>query len=135
MIREFATTDLDRLREIHAANGLPEQCFPDLADPLVLVREVVEHEGAPVMAGFLTGTCEAYLLVDHEAGTPEMRWQWLQELTRRVSRLAWEKGLEQITVWLPPELVDSFEKRLLALGFLRSEWQSYTLPLTGSAKS
>jgi hypothetical protein len=128
------------MMQIHAANGLPANCFPELVikdettgrtvpNPLFLVKEVVEHDGLPVMGGFLRATCEAYLILDHEAGTPEQRWEWLQELTKTVSEKAWARGLDEITVWVPDELIPSFEKRLLDLKFLRSPWQSYTLQL------
>ncbi len=140
MIRAYSSLDLGRLLQIHSENGLPSNCFPELVtqdqatgrvvdNPLFLVKEVVEDNGQPVMAGFIRATSEAYLIVDHAAGTPEQRWQWLQELTKIVSDKAWAQGLDEITVWLPPELLDSFEKRLLNLGFRRSPWQSFTLPL------
>jgi hypothetical protein len=139
MIRDFTFADLDRVREIHAANGLPGNCFPELVtkndkdeeviDPLFLVNAVVEQEGTTVMASFLKGISEVYVLVDHSQGTPEQRWQWLQELTAHMKREAWLKGLDSMTCWVPPEIEKSFADRLKDLGFIRSPWQSYTLPL------
>lgn len=145
MIREYSPLDLGRMMQIHTANGLPANCFPDLviedaggrtvANPLFLVKETVEHDGQAVMGGFLKATSEAFLIVDHEAGTPEQRWEWLQELTKLVAAKAWARGLDEITVWIPPEIIETFEKRLLELNFLRSPWQSYTLQLTGRDKN
>ena len=128
-IRDFTPDDLARLRAVHETNGLPSNCFPDTANPLFIVKQVVDHEGKPVMGGFVRITAEAYLVVDHAAGTPEQRWEWLQELTKAVSDKAYARGLDELTVWLPPELLASFEKRLLALQFVRSPWPSFTLPL------
>ena len=128
-IRDFIPEDLGRLRFAHKSNGLPDNCFPDTTDPLFIVKQVVDHDGQPVMGGFISLTAEAYLIVDHTAGTPDERWQWLQQLTKVVSDKAYLRGLNALTVWIPPELLDSFEKRLLNLGFRRSPWQSFTLPL------
>ena len=128
-IRDFTPSDLERLQFIHESNGLPSNCFPDTTDPLFIVKQVVDDDGRPVMGGFISLTAEAYLVVDHTAGTPDQRWQWLQQLTKVVSDKAYLRGLNALTVWIPPELLDSFEKRLLDLGFRRSPWQSFTLPL------
>ena len=141
IIRDYSPNDLGRLLQIHATNGLPESCFPELItqdqrtglvvdNPLFLVKEVVDENGQPVMAGFARATAEVFLIVDHTAGSPEDRMEWLKQLTRMVASKAWARGLDELTAWVPPQLVDSFEKRLLTLGFVRSPWQSYTLPLS-----
>jgi len=93
----------------------------------MLVKAVVEENGKTVMAAFLRGASEIYLLVDHRHSTPEARWQLLQELKDHLCREAWSLGLDQMTAWIPPEIDKSFSKRLEELGFQRSTWQSYTL--------
>jgi hypothetical protein len=127
VIRTFEERDLTALAEIHAENGLPPNCMPDPADPLMLIKAVVEQHGKPVMATFLKGTSEIYLLVDHNYSTPEDRWQMMQELRDYLCREAWRLGLDQMTCWVPPEIDKSFSKRLEELGFQRSTWASYTL--------
>ena|SRR5258705_9817011 len=127
MIREYQEDDILALQKIRIDNGLPSNCMPDPTDPLMLAKLVVEQDGKPVMATFLRGTSEIYLLVDHEHGTPEERWQQLQELKDYLVKEAWKLGLDQMTCWVPPEIEQSFSKRLLELGFQRSPWQSYTL--------
>ena len=97
MIRKFEEKDTETARKIHEANGLPENCFPDLSDPLFVVKLTVEHEGKPVMAAMLKGASELFLIVDHDAGTPEERWEWLQELTKEMKKRAWELGLDQMS--------------------------------------
>lgn len=129
MIRDLETTDILRVQEIHETNGLPENCFPDLADPLFIVKLAVEHEGKPVMAAALKGASELFLIVDHDAGTPEERWEWLQQLTVEMKKRAWELGLDQMSAWIPPEIADSFEKRLIELGFTESKWRCFTCNL------
>ena len=127
MIREYQEDDILALQKIRIDNGLPPNCMPDPTDPLMLAKLVMEQDGKPVMATFLRGTSEIYLLVDHEHGTPEERWQQLQELKDYLVKEAWKLGLDQMTCWVPPEIEQSFSKRLLELGFQRSPWQSYTL--------
>jgi len=141
VIREFYfDRDIKRMVEIHAASGLPPECLPNLEivdqeknitipNPLYIVKAVMEHEDRPAMMCFLKLTAEIYLLVDHSIGTPEKRWEWLQEFTNYIARSAWEHGLEQLTCWVPQEIEESFAKRLKDLGFRRSPWTSYTLNL------
>lgn len=143
MIRkfDFAPTmfgsDLDKAHEIHKANGLDERCFPNLLiknahgeeipNPLFVVKEIFEVDEKPAMMCFLKMTSELYFLVDHNIGTPEDRWEWLQQFKEHMKRCAWELGLEQMTAFVPTEIEESFSKRLLDLGFVKSPWQSYTL--------
>jgi hypothetical protein len=129
VIREFLTSDMLRVQEIHEENGLPENCFPDLADPLFIVKLAVEHDEKPVMVAALKGASELFLLVDHNAGTPEERWEWLQQLTEEMKSRAYALGLDQMSCWIPPEIVVSFEKRLIQLGFKESEWRCFTCNL------
>jgi len=139
MIRTFTAGDLSRAKEIHAANGLDERCFPnltiktkegeDVSNPLFVTAAVYEHDGKAALMGFLKITSEAYLLIDHTIGTPEERWAWLQEGMEHLKFEGWKRGLEQITCFVPPEIEESFAKRLIDLGFQKSPWQSYTLNL------
>lgn len=147
MIRQFnfaptmLESDLEKARAIHKANGLDERCFPNLMitnvfgdevpNPLFVAREIFEVEDKPVMMCFLKMTSELYFLIDHNVGTPEERWQWLQEFKEFMKRRAWALGLEQMTAFVPTELEESFSKRLLDLGFVKSPWQSYTLNVEG----
>jgi hypothetical protein len=127
MIRPYLPEDLEAVRRIHVANKLPESCFPNVDDPVMLVKKVVEINGEPIMASFLRGTAELYLVLDHDKGTPEERWHWLQRLTAEMKQRAWELGLNEFTAWVPPGIEKSFQKRLKQLGFERSPWHSYTL--------
>jgi hypothetical protein len=140
LIRNFDfDTDVERAKEIHAANELPENCFPNLtitiedgetvANPLFIVKAVYEHQGKIAMMSFLKVTGELFLLLSHDTGTPEQRWQWLCEFKDWMKAEGARQGLEQLTAWIPPEIEESFGKRLLDLGFVRSPWISYTLNL------
>lgn len=127
--------ELAILRDIHAAGGLPENCFPPILldtgvmDPMFVVNEVLENNGQIAMASFLKATLEVFLIVDHTVGTPEQRLEWLQQLTQHMQAAAWGKGFDEMTAWVPRDIERSFEKRLEDLGFVKSPWQSYTLKL------
>lgn len=137
MIRHFDFSEIEKAREIHKANGLDERCFPDLEvrtekgdivpNPLFVVKEVFEHEGAPVLMSFLKITSELYLLVDHTVGTPADRWEWLKAFKEHMKVEAWRLGLDQMSCWIPPEIDKAFSKRLLELGFIKSPYVCYTL--------
>ena len=82
------------------------------------------------MAAFVRLTSEPFPLVDHDMGDPEQRWNQLKELCEDICKDAKSKGLLQLTCFIPPELEQSFGKRLTdekdGLGFVKSPWQSYT---------
>jgi len=140
-IRYFEEKDLLAAHRIHEASGLPDNCFPNLyiknekgetvRNPLYIVGAVYENErNVPSMMSFVKITGELFLLLDHDAGTPEELWQWLQDFKEWMAREAWNHGLEQISAWLPPEIELSFAKRMEAMGFVRSPYVCWTLNLS-----
>lgn len=139
MIRNFEESDTANAHAIHAANELPENCFPNLTiatptgkeepNPLFVVKKVYEHEGQPAMMSFLKITSELYLLLDHRIGTPEERFEWLKELKETMKQEAWKHGLEQMTAFVPLYIEESFSKRLIELGFVKSAYSPWTLNL------
>ena len=124
-VRAYTEGDLESLRAMHAAQefGYP---FPDLADPLFLVRCVVEEDGRPRMAAFLRLTAEAYLLADPREGSPPQRWRWLLALHEAVRQQAAARGLADVQAFLPPRVARAFGRRLAALGWRRDPWTCYT---------
>lgn len=137
MIRPFELADMERARQIHADNTLPECCFPDLMveieggseepNPLFVEKAVYEVEGKAAMMCFLKIRSELWLLLDHTVGTPEQRMEWLKEFKTYMVRQAWMQGLDQMTAFVPADVEESFAKRLLELGFERSSFQAYSL--------
>ncbi|MGB2677689.1 MAG: hypothetical protein WAN12_11465 [Candidatus Acidiferrum sp.] len=131
-IREYDEGDLEALRAIHAAQGFPYE-FPDLRNPLFLTKLVLAGDETDTAEGkgiagaaLLRLTAEAYLLLDPKRGTPGERWQWLLGLHEATRRQAWERGLEDVHAWLPPEIAAKFGRRLMRLGWVRDfEWTPY----------
>jgi hypothetical protein len=138
-VRVYTDDDLEAVQRIHAANGLPPNCLPacckrDAAGnpvnaPLFFMKNVLENGGKVRLASFLKLTAEAFLFVDHEYADAETRWLALQKLTAATLSGAAKKGVEDVTAWLPPHLDRSFGERLIALGFVKSPWPSYSATL------
>jgi hypothetical protein len=148
-IRAYHESDLSALRALHSAQGF-HYAFPDLCNPLFLTKLVLTRDGkqtvaehhseragkcdsekdtaAPPIVGaaFLRLTAEAYLLLDPHAGTPRDRWNWLLALHAAAERDAWQRGLEDVHAWLPPQIAARFGKRITQLGWRRDDsWTPY----------
>jgi hypothetical protein len=150
-IREYQESDLAALRAIHASQGFAYP-LPDLSNPLFVtklilsdseansregeaangdVRERNAAQPAPpqqkiIGAALLRLTAEAYLLLDPSVGTPRQRWQWLLQLHAATERDAWQRGLEDVHAWLPPQIAQKFGKRITHLGWRRDDaWTPY----------
>src|SRR3954468_495660 len=148
LVRPYTDADFDALRAMHAAQnfGYP---LPDLNDPLLLVRMVVEDDavaqGAPAdvaggpeasvwrtvrtrsgrklrMAALLRLTAETYLLADPRDGTPRQRFQWLTALHEETRRAAAERGLSDVQAFVPPQIARAFGRRLEKFGWRRDPW-------------
>ena len=138
-VRLYTDDDLEAVVKIHAANGLPPACLPacckrdangnPINAPLFFMRKILEDDGRVALASFLKLTAEAFVFVDHEHGDAERRWLALQKLTACTLSEAAKKGVEDVTAWIPPQLDRSFGERLIALGFVKSPWQSYSAVL------
>lgn len=124
-VRAYTAEDLNALRAMHAAQGFP-YAFPDLEDPLFLVRQVVEDAGRPRMAALLRLTAEAYLLADPVDGAPAERWQWLTALHDSTRQAAATSGLRDVQAFVPPAIARAFGRRLASLGWRRDPWTGYT---------
>ena len=98
--------------------------------PLFPVQRVVRENGQFIAAGILKVDAEAYLFMNHEAGTPEERFAALQALHEDVVSRAREIGFDQIYCVLPPDVEKSFAPRLQELGWQRDRgWTRMTLEL------
>ncbi len=126
MVREYTDSDLNALVAMHRAQGF-DYPFPDLRDPIFVSKLVLTDDaGAPVMAALARLTCEMYLLVDPQAGTPRERYARLLELHRTGAADLRAHGLHDAHAWLPPRIAKRFGRRLQQLGWLRDDaWTPY----------
>jgi hypothetical protein len=126
LVREYREGDLEALLRLHARQGF-DYAFPDISDPIFLSKLLVEDEsGRPVMASLARLTCEMYLLVDSEAGSPRERYGRLLALHSAGERDLVARGLDDAHAWLPPQIAKRFGRRLAALGWIRDDsWTPY----------
>lgn len=131
MIRDYQKRDEEALRAIHEASGFDYKWL-DLDDPLFIVRKTVEEDGKTVQGLLVKLHGEVYLFVDSAWATPEERWAKLVELTDAAKLAAWEKGLDSLVCVVPPEIVESFEKRLIQIGMIKTRpWPRFVFDLAG----
>jgi hypothetical protein len=129
MIREYEQQDEYAVRAMHEESGFDYR-FPDLSDPLFIAKLTAEQDGRAVQAIALKLQAEVYLWVDHSWGTPEQRWGLLKELTEEAKIAGWLKGLDSLVCVVPPEIADTFEKRLEAIGMTRDRpWPKFSISL------
>jgi len=96
-IRDFAQSDLERLKKIHQSNGHKFE-LPNIDHPLVLVKKVIVDEmDSPRMVALGRLHINAMLFVDPYWGTPEGRLQAIAALQDEMMREAAEKGLDIAT--------------------------------------
>jgi hypothetical protein len=130
-IREYTASDLESLRRLHSAQGMPYQ-FPDLMNPLFLTKLVIERDSPDTVNREVIGaillrlTSEAYFLLDPHAGTPRDRWQSLLTLHEAARVDAARRGLDDAHAWLPPQVANAFGRRLSRLGWFREPWTSFS---------
>lgn len=125
IIREYTSQDLAALKRIHANRKLPDACMPDPENPLFIVKKVIEENDEVQAATFVKLTSEPWLLIN-----PDLPDREAIRLVRIISDVtevaAAEKGLEEMTCWVPPEAGASFGKLLESIGYIKTPWQSYT---------
>lgn len=127
IIREYKPKDFDALVEIWRKQGV-DYVLPDFTDPRFVCRRILENgTGRPEMAMLFRLTSEAYLLLDHEVGTPADRLEHLKALGDDAEQEMLAKGFQDFSFWLPPEMQKSFGRRLENAGFVKdSKWIPYT---------
>jgi hypothetical protein len=130
MIRDVEEKDIEALKAIHRENNF-DYLFPPLGDPLFLVKKCVEENGVVVQGIAAKIELTVYIWVSHLYGTPEDRWRWMQELVEATKLAAWQKGVDTLTCVVPPEIADSFERRLSAIGMSRDRpWPKFSCDIT-----
>jgi hypothetical protein len=132
IVRDYIPADLSALRLIHARQGFDYK-FPDLADPIFVSKLVMQDEhGDILMASLARLTCEAYFLLDPDAGSPRERYSRLVALQERAAKDLERKGLDDAHAWLPPSIAKRFGRRIEQLGWIRDDkWTPYCLRFCG----
>ena len=126
-IRAYQTSDLDRIREMHAKQNFAYP-FPDLDDPTFAIGQVAE-DGKVQQAWFGKIHAELYLFLDPDYADPLTRWQTILRMHEGMRRAALGLGLDSVSCWIPPELPKAFKRRLQRLGWSKDRWESFSFRL------
>jgi hypothetical protein len=122
--------DMRRIVEIHAASGFDYRFPKDFNTPLFPVKIAATHGPDLIAAAALKVEAEAYLWMDHDFGTPEMRMEALERLHRDLRERALKIGFDQVHCALPPEVAERFGERLETLGWkLARPWPIYVFQI------
>jgi len=111
---------------MHGRQGF-EYGFPDVSDRIFVSKLVLEEQpGQIVMASLARLTCEVYLLMDPDSGSPQERYARIVALHKTGAQDLAELGLDDAHAWLPPPIARRFGNRLEQLGWLRDDkWTPY----------
>jgi len=128
-IRDLEPSDVVEVRQIHENSGL-DYSFPDLHSPLFLVKKVLILDGQVRAAVGGKIQLEAYLWLDRrdDWADPEQKLVAIKEVERVAIEEARSKGVDEVVLYLPPEM-ERFGRRLVEdLGFTadRKNWTSYS---------
>ena len=119
MIRDFQETDLEVLRKLHSQSGA-SWAIPDLSSPLVLVRKVVDDNGAKMICvGELH--ISALLWVDKEWRTPQERLNAVEELQTEMMNEAAKFGIDTATL----QADGRFAERMKEMGWTEAEGRMF----------
>ena len=119
------------LEHIHRESGFDYQFPRELETPRFPVkRAVVDNKNNVLAVAALKVEAEAYLWMDHGAGTPGTRNEALHLLNADVAHRARAIGFDQVHCALPPEIAERFGKRLEELNWkLARPWPLYVFQL------
>jgi hypothetical protein len=123
-VRKYTEADFDRIRELHEQSRF-DYILPSFPSEEFFSRRVVGNDGEVGMAAFLKLTAEAYLICDPKWRNSAWRLEALRQLSNQCNSDARDKGVVEVTAFLPPRVVKSFGRRLSKLGWqkIRNDWQ------------
>ena len=133
IVREYQPSDLHAIEAMHRATvarlfrGQKAQYpLPQLDDAAYKVRLIAQNgSGRPEMAAFVRQTSEVVMMADAAHGTPGQRWELFKALHERGASDAYLAGMDDAHCWLPPAIARSFGKRLVSLGWQRTDWPCF----------
>jgi len=126
MVRDFALSDLERVKEIHEQTNIDYR-FPDITSPLFVVVKVLEKDGIVQACGGLYLQAEAYLWISNgEWADPAEKLDAVKTLDSVVLHGAWLKGIDCCCLYLPPGM-ERFGERLEEMGWTKDRnWATFS---------
>jgi hypothetical protein len=102
--------------------------FPDPGSPEFLANLVlVDADNIPRQAILMRMTAEMFLLQDKGWETPGMRLEAFSHLHEASRQVAAAAGVSDVHAWLPPEIENTFGRRLMSeFGWKKQLWPSFS---------
>lgn len=123
-VRPMRQTDIPVLKLIFAAQGF-EYFFPDLTGPLIeAVHVVVDENDKPLCAVAAQRTIELYLFAG-AIGPPHVRLHAIRLLHESLIPALKAKGYREVNAAIPPDIANSFGKRLCKTFDWVQNWVSF----------
>lgn len=124
-IRDITANDTEAINSIHTKSGF-DYPFPDIEKPLFIVKRAIEDdEGNVIGYGVIKLQGEAYLWLDQKF-SPKEKIMAMEELNEDIALKSWQKGLDQISAWIPPEIEEKFGKRMKKMNWIKSKWSNWS---------
>lgn len=125
MIRPLRSSDLPRIREMHAAAGIDWE-LPSFSEPEMVGAFVyVDENDTPVMLLGGRKAVEVFLIADRSWETPGQRNGAFAGLYRMLETSLYRAGFREAVCWMPTHLEKSFGRRLSRWGWTRSKWNVF----------
>lgn len=125
LLRNYQEADRTALESLFKAHNF-EYSLPEANGDDILCALVLEDDGQIKAAAILRLEVNCFLLLDHEWGTPQERWEALQVIHEMARQKAEDAGIREANCWLPPEIEKPFAERLEMLGWRQNVWNSYS---------
>jgi hypothetical protein len=117
---------------MHAEAGNTFAIPQSMSETIVVADE--ETDKAVLIMGSRPAR-EAYVWVNHEWKTPELRWRVFREAHEDMCQEFERKGIGEVFIWVKPTKTgghDGFAKRLMKrLGWEAASWKGYLLRIRG----
>lgn len=125
--RPLEVKDIPSIRSIHERSS--DFPFPNLDNPLYIVKEVIENDGKIIGLGLIRLTSEAVVILDLDEPR-KIRARAIEELLRVGIMKSQKLGIDEINSFLTGEITHSFADVLRRkFGFVNCEGIPLTLKL------
>ncbi len=124
-IRPMVPADIPSLRNMYEHSGYP-YAFPDLRGPLMeCVLVAVDESDIPVAAIGAERILQSYLLLD-DSMHPAAKMRIIRQFHAELATCLREKGYHSLEAFLPPQIAESFGRRLMrSFGWVKA-WPSFS---------
>jgi len=125
--RALRKSDIPALRKMFERSGF-EYVFPDLTGPLMETVVVIADENdQPIAAAAGERIIQLYLWLDETAlGHPAAKMRCIRELHEEMAGKLRKKGYNSAEAFLPPNVAESFGRRLIRSFGWRPNWASFS---------